>query len=206
MNAIPSRKRHVRILVSGPSDVVGMRAMCRADRPLDDCRSGPQLPVDGRLRRLQGDAGESCCRCSEPRHMAVALGLCRAAVASASASRQRALRSSGPDPRRESDAARATRDDADRDRRARGAHRRSHRSSRASAETTVLRVLESKAAAGEVAIAVTSAAMRVCAAPRFPTPFHRAIVPRCPCGRSDGADGRCSARLHRQGHSRDPLF
>jgi alkylation response protein AidB-like acyl-CoA dehydrogenase len=34
-------------------------------------------------------------------------------------------------------------------------------------ETTVLRVLESKAAAGEVAIAVTSAAMRVCGGAAF---------------------------------------
>ena len=68
-------------------------------------------------------------------------------------------------------------------------------------ETTMLRVLESKAAAGDIAIAVTSAAMRVCGGAAFSKHHgHRAIVPRCPCGRRDGADGRCAARVHRQGH------
>jgi len=80
----------------------------------------------------------------------------------------RALRSSGPDPRRESpDAARATRDDADRDRRLAARiddlidHLERPR------ETTVLRVLESKAAAGEVAIAVTSGGDAVCGGAAF---------------------------------------
>src|SRR5262249_48344674 len=36
-------------------------------------------------------------------------------------------------------------------------------------DATMLRVLESKAAAGEVAIAVTSTAMRACGAPRSPS-------------------------------------
>src|SRR2546429_9482829 len=38
-------------------------------------------------------------------------------------------------------------------------------------ETTMLRVLETKAAAGEVAISVTSAAMRVCGGPAFSKPL-----------------------------------
>ena len=53
----------------------------------------------------------------------------------------------------------------------------------------MLRVLETKAAAGETAISVTSAAMRAAGGAAFSRYLDRAPVPRCPCWGYNGADG-----------------
>jgi alkylation response protein AidB-like acyl-CoA dehydrogenase len=154
--------------VSGPWDGLGMRANASAPMILDDCKIGPsfQLTDDG--------AGfEAMLEVVLPLFnlgtSAVALGLCRAAVAGTASHLNSArfdhlgqtlgeslqtLRAQLATMQIETDGLAARIDDLiDHLERPR--------------ETTVLRVLESKAAAGEVAIAVTSAAMRVCGGAAF---------------------------------------
>jgi alkylation response protein AidB-like acyl-CoA dehydrogenase len=154
--------------VSGPWDGLGMRANASAPMILEDCKIGPsfQLTDDG--------AGfEAMLEVVLPLFnlgtSAVALGLCRAAVAGTASHLNSArfdhlgqtlgeslqtLRAQLATMQIETDGLAARIDDLiDHLERPR--------------ETTVLRVLESKAAAGEVAIAVTSAAMRVCGGAAF---------------------------------------
>ena len=154
--------------VAGPWDGLGMRANASAPMTLEDCEIEPrfQLTNDGTgfKAMLEGvlplfNLGTS----------AVALGLCRAAVAGAATHLKTArfehlgatlgeslptLRAQLATMQIDTDGLAARIDDlVDHLERPR--------------ETTVLRVLESKAAAGDTAIAVTSAAMRVCGGAAF---------------------------------------
>ena len=68
-------------------------------------------------------------------------------------------------------------------------------------ETTLLRALECKAAAGDDGDRCDldgDAGLRRCGL--LAAYLHRATVPRRPCGRGDGADRRRPARVHRQGN------
>ena len=154
--------------VAGPWDGLGMRANASAPMILEDCEVEPglQLTDDGAgFKAMLGvvlplfNLGTS----------AVALGLCRAAVAGSAAHLRSArfehlgqtlgeslptLRAQLATMQIDTDGLAARVDDlVDHLERPR--------------ETTMLRVLESKAAAGDVAIAVTSAAMRVCGGAAF---------------------------------------
>src|SRR5258708_7960510 len=154
--------------VAGPSDGLGIRANASAPMMLEDCEIAPglQLTDDGagfkailEIVLPLFNLGTS----------AVALGLCRAAVAGTAAHLKSArfehlgqtlgeslatLRAQLATMQIDTDGLAARVDDlVDHLERPR--------------ETTMLRVLQSKAAAGDVAIAVTSAAMRVCGGAAF---------------------------------------
>ena len=154
--------------VSGPWDGLGMRANALAPMTLDDCKIGPdsQLTDDGAGFKAMLEVVLPLFNLGTS---AVALGLCRAAVAGTASHLNTArfdhlgqtlgeslqtLRAQLATMQIDTDGLAARVDDlVDHLERPR--------------ETTVLRVLESKAAAGETAIAVTSAAMRVCGGAAF---------------------------------------
>jgi len=154
--------------VSGPWDGLGMRANASAPMTLDDCKIGPdsQLTDDGAGFKAMLEVVLPLFNLGTS---AVGLGLCRAAVAGTASHLNTArfdhlgqtlgeslqtLRAQLATMQIDTDGLAARVDDlVDHLERPR--------------ETTVLRVLESKAAAGETAIAVTSAAMRVCGGAAF---------------------------------------
>ena len=154
--------------VAGPWDGFGMRANASAPMTLEDCE------VEPALRLTDDGAGfnamlEIVLPLFNLGTSAVALGLCRAAVAGTATHLKSArfehlgqslgeslptLRAQLATMQIDTDGLAARIDDlVDHLERPR--------------ETTMLRVLESKAAAGDVAIAVTSAAMRVCGGAAF---------------------------------------
>ena len=154
--------------VAGPWDGLGMRANASAPMILEDCEVEPglQLTDDGAgFKAMLGvvlplfNLGTS----------AVALGLCRAAVAGSAAHLRSArfehlgqtLGESLPTLRAQLATMQIDTDGLA----ARVADLVDHLER--PRETTMLRVLESKAAGGDVAIAVTSAAMRVCGGAAF---------------------------------------
>src|SRR6516164_2352268 len=152
--------------VAGPWDGLGMRANASAPMVLEDCEVGPGLQLTGAGFKAMLEIVLPLFNLGTS---AVALGLCRAAVAGTAAHLNAArfehlgqtlgeslptLRAQLATMQIETDGLAARIDDLvdhlDRPR-----------------ETTMLRVLESKAAAGDAAIAVTSAAMRVCGGAAF---------------------------------------
>jgi alkylation response protein AidB-like acyl-CoA dehydrogenase len=156
------------LAVSGPWDGMGLRANASAPVTLEDCE------VPAALQLTNDGAGfpamlEVVLPLFNLGTAAVALGLCRAAVAGTAAHLRSArfehlgqslgeslptLRSQLATMQIDTDGLAARLDDLiDHLERPR--------------ETTVLRVLETKAAAGELAIGVTSAAMRVCGGAAF---------------------------------------
>ena len=154
--------------VAGPWDGLGLRANASAPIALDDC----QVPSDFQLTD-DGAGFPAMLNVVLPLFSlgtaAVALGLCRAAVAATASHLKTArfehlgqslggslptLRAQLAAMQIETDGLSARIDDLI-------GHLEKPR------ETTVLRVLETKAAAGEVAISVTSAAMRVCGGAAF---------------------------------------
>jgi len=154
--------------VAGPWDGLGMRANASAPMILEDCEVGPglQLTDDGAGFKAMLEIVLPLFNLGTS---AVALGLCRAAVAGTAAHLNAArfehlgqtlgeslptLRAQLATMQIDTDGLGARVDDlVDHLERPR--------------ETTMLRVLESKAAAGDTAIAVTSAAMRVCGGAAF---------------------------------------
>jgi alkylation response protein AidB-like acyl-CoA dehydrogenase len=154
--------------VAGPWDGLGMRANASAPMILEDCEVEPglQLTDDGAGFKAMLEIVLPLFNLGTS---AVALGLCRAAVAGTAAHLNGArlehlgktlgeslptLRAQLATMQIDTDGLAARVDDlVDHLERPR--------------ETTMLRVLESKAAAGDVAIAVTSAAMRVCGGAAF---------------------------------------
>jgi alkylation response protein AidB-like acyl-CoA dehydrogenase len=154
--------------VAGPWDGFGMRANASAPMSLEDCEVEPgfQLTDDGAGFKAMLEVVLPLFNLGTS---AVALGLCRAAVTGAATHLKTArfehlgatlgeslptLRGQLATMQIDTDGLAARIDDlVDHLERPR--------------ETTVLRVLECKAAAGEVAIAVTSAAMRVCGGAAF---------------------------------------
>jgi alkylation response protein AidB-like acyl-CoA dehydrogenase len=154
--------------VAGPWDGFGMRANASAPMALEDCEIGPdlQLTEDGAGFKAMLEIVLPLFNLGTS---AVALGLCRAAVAATAAHLKSArfehlgqtlgeslptLRAQLATMQIDTDGLAARIDDlVDHLERPR--------------ESTMLRVLESKAAAGDVAIAVTSAAMRVCGGAAF---------------------------------------
>jgi alkylation response protein AidB-like acyl-CoA dehydrogenase len=154
--------------VAGPWDGLGLRANASAPMMLDDCE------VPSELQLTEDGAGfQAMLNASLPLFnlgaAAVALGLCRAAVTATAAHLKNArfehlgqslgealptLRAQLATMQIDTDGLAARVDDlADHLERPR--------------DTTMLRVLETKAAAGETAIAVTSAAMRACGGAAF---------------------------------------
>jgi alkylation response protein AidB-like acyl-CoA dehydrogenase len=154
--------------VAGPWDGLGMRANASAPMILEDCEIAPglQLTDDGAGFKAMLEIVLPFFHLGTS---AVALGLCRAAVAGTATHLNSArfehlgqtlgeslptLRAQLATMQIETDGLAARIDDLiDHLERPR--------------ETTMLRVLESKAAAGDTAIAVTSAAMRVCGGAAF---------------------------------------
>ena len=154
--------------VAGPWDGLGMRANASAPMILEDCEVAPslQLTDDGAGFKAMLEVVLPLFNLGTS---AVALGLCRAAVAGTAVHLKstrfehlgQTLGESLPTLRAQlatmqidTDGLAARIDDlVDHLERPR--------------ETTMLRVLESKAAAGDIAIAVTSAAMRVCGGAAF---------------------------------------
>jgi alkylation response protein AidB-like acyl-CoA dehydrogenase len=154
--------------VAGPWDGLGMRANASAPMILDDCKIGPdlQLTHDGAGFKAMLEVVLPLFNLGTS---AVALGLCRAAVSGTAAHLNGArfehlgqtlgeslptLRAQLATMQIDTDGLAARIDDlVDHLERPR--------------DTTMLRVLESKAAAGDVAIAVTSAAMRTCGGAAF---------------------------------------
>jgi alkylation response protein AidB-like acyl-CoA dehydrogenase len=154
--------------VAGPWDGLGMRANASAPMILEDCEvaSSLQLTDDGAGFKAMLEVVLPLFNLGTS---AVALGLCRAAVAGTASHLNGArfehlgqslgeslptLRAQLATMQIETDGLAARLDDlVDHLERPR--------------ETTMLRVLESKAAAGDIAIAVTSAAMRVCGGAAF---------------------------------------
>ena len=154
--------------VAGPWDGLGLRANASAPIALDDC----QVPADFQL--TDGGAGFSAMLnvvlpLFNLGTASVALGLCRAAVAGTASHLKSArfehldqslgeslptLRAQLAAMQIDTDGLSARIDDL-------VDHLEKPR------ETTMLRVLETKAAAGDVAISVTSAAMRVCGGAAF---------------------------------------
>jgi alkylation response protein AidB-like acyl-CoA dehydrogenase len=154
--------------VAGPWDGLGMRANASAPMILEDCEVEPGLQLTD-----DGAGFKSMLEIVLPLFnlgtSAVALGLCRAAVAGTAAHLKSArfehlgqtlgeslptLRAQLATMQIDTDGLAARVDDlVDHLERPR--------------DTTMLRVLESKASAGDVAIAVTSAAMRVCGGAAF---------------------------------------
>jgi alkylation response protein AidB-like acyl-CoA dehydrogenase len=154
--------------VAGPWDGLGMRANASAPMSLEDCEVEPgfQLTDDGAGFKAMLEVVLPLFNLGTS---AVALGLCRAAVAGAATHLKTArfehlgatlgeslptLRAQLATMQIDTDGLAARIDDL-------VDHLEHPR------ETTVLRVLESKAAAGDTAIAVTSAAMRVCGGAAF---------------------------------------
>ena len=156
------------LTVSGPWDGLGLRANASAPMVLDDC----QVPADFQLTD-DGAGFPVMLNVVLPLFnlgtAAVALGLCRAAVTATTAHLKNAkfehlgqslgeslptLRAQLATMQIDTDGLSARIDDLI-------DHLETPR------ETTMLRVLEAKAAAGEVAISVTSAAMRVCGGAAF---------------------------------------
>jgi len=154
--------------VSGPWDGMGLRANASAPVVLDNCHvtSDFQLTDDGNGFPVMLNVVMPLFNLGSS---AVALGLCRAAVSGTTAHLKSAkfehlgqslgeslptLRAQLATMQIESDGLSARIDDLI-------DHLETPR------ETTMLRVLESKAAAGEVAISVTSAAMRICGGAAF---------------------------------------
>lgn len=154
--------------VAGPWDGLGLRANASAPIELNDC----QVPAEFQLTD-DGAGFPAMLNVVLPLFnlgtAAVALGICRAAVAGTASHLQNAkfehlgqslgeslptLRAQLATMQIETDALGALIDDLI-------AHLEQPR------ETTMLRVLETKAAAGEAAISVTSAAMRVCGGAAF---------------------------------------
>ena len=154
--------------VAGPWDGLGMRANASAPMILEDCEVGPdhQLTDDGAGFKAMLEIVLPLFNLGTS---SVALGLCRAAVAGTAAHLNGArfehlgqtlgeslptLRAQLATMQIDTDGLAARIDDLiDHLERPR--------------ETTMLRVLESKAAAGDIAIAVTSTAMRVCGGAAF---------------------------------------
>jgi alkylation response protein AidB-like acyl-CoA dehydrogenase len=154
--------------VAGPWDGLGMRANASAPMTLDDCEVAPglQLTDDGAGFTAMLEVVLPLFNLGAA---AVALGLCRAAVAGTAAHLKSArfehlgqslgeslptLRAQLATMQIETDGLAARVDDlVDHLERPR--------------DTTMLRVLETKAAAGDAAISVTSAAMRVCGGAAF---------------------------------------
>ena len=154
--------------VAGPWDGLGMRANASAPMSLEDCvvEAGLQLTDDGDGFKVMLDTPLPLFNLGTS---AVALGLCRAAVAGTATHLKSArfehlgqtlgeslptLRAQLATMQIDTDGLAARIDDlVDHLERPR--------------DTTLLRVLETKAAAGDVAIAVTSAAMRVCGGAAF---------------------------------------
>jgi alkylation response protein AidB-like acyl-CoA dehydrogenase len=154
--------------VAGPWDGFGMRGNASAPMVLEDCEVAPglQLTDDGAGFKAMLEIVLPLFNLGTS---AVALGLCRAAVAASAAHLRSArfehlgqtlgeslptLRAQLANMQIDTDGLAARIDDlVDHLGRPR--------------DTTMLRVLESKAAAGDVAIAVTSAAMRVCGGAAF---------------------------------------
>ncbi len=154
--------------VSGPWDGLGLRANASAPIALEDCEVSPGLQLTN-----DGAGFSAMLQVVLPLFnlgtASVALGLCRAAVAGTAAHLKSArfehlgqslgeslptLRAQLATMQIDTDGLAARLDDLiDHLERPR--------------DTTVLRVLETKAAAGEVAIAVTSAAMRACGGAAF---------------------------------------
>jgi len=154
--------------VSGPWDGLGLRANASAPIALEDCEVSPGLQLTN-----DGAGFSAMLQVVLPLFnlgtASVALGLCRAAVAGTAAHLKSArfehlgqslgeslptLRAQLATMQIDTDGLAARLDDlVDHLERPR--------------DTTVLRVLETKAAAGEVAIAVTSAAMRACGGAAF---------------------------------------
>ena len=154
--------------VAGPWDGMGLRANASAPMTLEDC----EVPSDSQLTE-DGAGFQAMLNVVLPLFnlgaAAVALGLCRAAVAATAAHLKNArfehlgqslgeslptLRAQLATMQIDTDGLAARIDDyIDHLERPR--------------ETTMLRVLESKAAAGDMAIAVTSAAMRACGGAAF---------------------------------------
>jgi len=156
------------LTVSGPWDGLGLRANASAPMVLDDC----QVPADFQLTD-DGAGFPVMLNVVLPLFnlgtAAVALGLCRAAVTATTSHLKNAkfehlgqslgeslptLRAQLATMQIDTDGLSARIDDLI-------DHLETPR------ETTMLRVLEAKAAAGEVAISVTSAAMRVCGGAAF---------------------------------------
>jgi alkylation response protein AidB-like acyl-CoA dehydrogenase len=154
--------------VAGPWDGLGLRANASAPIALDDC----QVPTDFQLTD-DGAGFPAMLNVILPLFnlgsSAVALGLCRAAVAGTTSHLKSAkfehlgqslgeslptLRAQLAGMQIDTDGLSARIDDL-------VEHLEKPR------ETTMLRVLESKAAAGDIAISVTSAAMRVCGGAAF---------------------------------------
>jgi alkylation response protein AidB-like acyl-CoA dehydrogenase len=163
---IPSGARG--LSVAGPWDGLGMRANASAPMTLDDCEvaSALQLTDDGAGFQAMLEVVLPLFNLGTA---AVALGLCRAAVAATAAHLKSArfehlgqslgeslptLRAQLATMQIDTDGLAARIDDL-------VEHLERPR------ETTMLRVLEAKAAAGEVAIGVTSAAMRACGGAAF---------------------------------------
>jgi alkylation response protein AidB-like acyl-CoA dehydrogenase len=154
--------------VAGPWDGLGMRANASAPMSLEDCEVEPafQLTDDGAGFKAMLEVVLPLFNLGTS---AVALGLCRAAVAGTAAHLKNArfehlgaslgealptLRAQLATMQIDTDGLAARIDDL-------VDHLEHPR------ETTMLRVLECKAAAGDVAIAVTSTAMRVCGGAAF---------------------------------------
>jgi alkylation response protein AidB-like acyl-CoA dehydrogenase len=154
--------------VAGPWDGFGMRANASAPMILEDCEVEPGLQLTDDSAGFKAML-EIVLPLFNLGTSAVALGLCRAAVAGTAAHLKTArfehlgqtlgeslptLRAQLATMQIDTDGLAARIDDlVDHLERPR--------------DTTVLRVLESKASAGDVAIAVTSAAMRVCGGAAF---------------------------------------
>lgn len=154
--------------VAGPWDGLGLRANASAPMSLEDC----EVPAEHQLTE-DGAGFQAMLQVVLPLFnlgtAAVALGLCRAAVAATAAHLKNArfehlgqslgeslptLRAQLAAMQIDTDGLAARIDDV-------VDHLERPR------ETTMLRVLESKAAAGDIAIAVTSTAMRVCGGAAF---------------------------------------
>jgi alkylation response protein AidB-like acyl-CoA dehydrogenase len=154
--------------VQGVWDGMGLRANASAPMVLEDCKVSPELQLTD-----DGQGFPAMLNVSLPPFnlgsAAVSLGLCRAAVAATAAHLQNArfehlgqslgeslptLRAQLGQMQIDTDGLSARVDDL-------VSHLEQPR------ETTLLRILETKAAAGDTAIAVTSTAMRVCGGSAF---------------------------------------
>jgi alkylation response protein AidB-like acyl-CoA dehydrogenase len=154
--------------VEGAWDGMGLRANASAPMILEDCAVSPELQLTG-----DGQGFQAILDVALPTFnlgsAAVSLGLCRATVAATAAHLRNArfehlgqslgeslptLRAHLAGMQIDTDGLSARVDDL-------VAHLEQPR------ETTLLRVLETKAAAGDIAIAVTSTAMRVCGGSAF---------------------------------------
>jgi alkylation response protein AidB-like acyl-CoA dehydrogenase len=162
------------LTVAGPWDGLGLRANASAPMTLDDCEVGPewQLTDDGAGFQAMLQVVLPLFNLGSA---AVALGICRAAIGGTASHLKTArfehlgqslgeslptLRAQLATMQIDTDGLAARIDDLI-------DHLEQPR------DTTVLRVLEAKAAAGDVAIAVTSTAMRVCGGAAFAN--HMAI-------------------------------